>query len=56
MPASCAPDDLGIPLQEEPDLAKRFGNSYREYCRHVPRLVPRLIVTRLSHIHCVEEG
>jgi hypothetical protein len=51
MPASCAPDDLGIPLQEEPDLAKRFGNSYREYCRHVPRLVPRLIVTRLSHIH-----
>lgn len=31
-----------IPLLEEPDLAKRFGEAYREYCRHVPRLVPRL--------------
>ena len=31
-----------IPLIEEPGLAKRFGESYREYCRHVPRLVPRL--------------
>jgi protein-S-isoprenylcysteine O-methyltransferase Ste14 len=30
-----------IPLLEEPGLAKRFGDSYREYCRHVPRLVPR---------------
>lgn len=31
-----------IPLMEEPQLAARFGDSYREYCRHVPRLVPRL--------------
>jgi protein-S-isoprenylcysteine O-methyltransferase Ste14 len=31
-----------IPLLEEPDLAQRFGESYREYCRHVPRLLPRL--------------
>jgi protein-S-isoprenylcysteine O-methyltransferase Ste14 len=31
-----------IPLLEEPDLARRFGDSYREYCRHVPRLLPRL--------------
>jgi protein-S-isoprenylcysteine O-methyltransferase Ste14 len=31
-----------IPLLEEPQLAVRFGDSYREYCRHVPRLVPRL--------------
>ena len=31
-----------IPLLEEPDLAHRFGESYREYCRHVPRLLPRL--------------
>jgi hypothetical protein len=23
-------------------LAERFGADYREYCRHVPRLVPRL--------------
>lgn len=30
-----------IPLFEEPQLAARFGESYREYCRHVPRLVPR---------------
>jgi protein-S-isoprenylcysteine O-methyltransferase Ste14 len=31
-----------IPLLEEPLLAHRFGDAYREYCRHVPRLVPRL--------------
>ena len=31
-----------IPLLEEPLLAERFGESYREYCRHVPRLLPRL--------------
>jgi protein-S-isoprenylcysteine O-methyltransferase Ste14 len=30
-----------IPLLEEPLLAERFGESYREYCRHVPRLLPR---------------
>jgi protein-S-isoprenylcysteine O-methyltransferase Ste14 len=31
-----------IPLLEEPQLMHRFGDRYREYCRHVPRLVPRL--------------
>jgi protein-S-isoprenylcysteine O-methyltransferase Ste14 len=31
-----------IPLVEEPMLAMRFGERYNEYCRHVPRLVPRL--------------
>jgi protein-S-isoprenylcysteine O-methyltransferase Ste14 len=31
-----------IPLLEEPQLAARFGAAYEEYCRHVPRLVPRL--------------
>jgi protein-S-isoprenylcysteine O-methyltransferase Ste14 len=31
-----------IPLVEEPGLRHRFGASYVEYCRHVPRLVPRL--------------
>ncbi|HSE65903.1 MAG TPA: isoprenylcysteine carboxylmethyltransferase family protein [Gemmatimonadales bacterium] len=30
-----------IPLVEEPMLVERFGDSYREYCRHVPRLLPR---------------
>jgi protein-S-isoprenylcysteine O-methyltransferase Ste14 len=31
-----------IPLLEEPLLLDRFGDEYREYCRHVPRLVPRI--------------
>lgn len=31
-----------IPLLEEPQLKQRFGEDYLEYCRHVPRLVPRL--------------
>lgn len=31
-----------IPLWEEPDLERRFGEAYREYCRHVPRVIPRL--------------
>jgi protein-S-isoprenylcysteine O-methyltransferase Ste14 len=31
-----------IPLFEEQQLKQRFGEAYIEYCRHVPRLVPRL--------------
>jgi protein-S-isoprenylcysteine O-methyltransferase Ste14 len=31
-----------IPLFEEPQLRRRFGPSYVEYCRHVRRFVPRL--------------
>jgi protein-S-isoprenylcysteine O-methyltransferase Ste14 len=31
-----------IPLVEEPQLRRRFGESYREYCRHVRRFLPRL--------------
>lgn len=31
-----------IPFLEEPFLEQRFGEDYREYCRHVPRLLPRL--------------
>jgi protein-S-isoprenylcysteine O-methyltransferase Ste14 len=31
-----------IPLLEEPMLKRRFGPSYVEYCRHVPRLIPRI--------------
>lgn len=30
-----------IPLLEEPQLAQRFGADYAEYCRNVPRLLPR---------------
>jgi protein-S-isoprenylcysteine O-methyltransferase Ste14 len=30
-----------IPLLEEPQLEARFGESYRDYCRNVPRLLPR---------------
>ena len=33
---------LFIPLIEEPDLRRRFGNPYVDYCRNVPRLFPRL--------------
>jgi protein-S-isoprenylcysteine O-methyltransferase Ste14 len=31
-----------IPLIEEPMMVERFGDDYREYCRHVGRIVPRL--------------
>jgi protein-S-isoprenylcysteine O-methyltransferase Ste14 len=31
-----------IPLLEEPPLLRRFGESYREYQRHVRRFVPRV--------------
>jgi protein-S-isoprenylcysteine O-methyltransferase Ste14 len=31
-----------IPLLEEPMLAERFGEPYREYRRHVRRFLPRL--------------
>jgi protein-S-isoprenylcysteine O-methyltransferase Ste14 len=31
-----------IPLMEEPQLERRFGDSYRDYRRHVRRFIPRL--------------
>ena len=31
-----------IPLLEEPQLKRRFGEDYIEYRRNVPRLIPRL--------------
>jgi protein-S-isoprenylcysteine O-methyltransferase Ste14 len=30
-----------MPFVEEPGLRKRFGEDYEEYCRHVPRWIPR---------------
>lgn len=29
-------------FKEEPDLLKRFGKEYQEYCKNVPRWIPRL--------------
>jgi protein-S-isoprenylcysteine O-methyltransferase Ste14 len=31
-----------IPLLEEPMLEARFGDGWRQYCRNVPRFLPRL--------------
>lgn len=33
---------LWVLLYEEPTLWRKFGEEYAEYCRHVPRWVPRL--------------
>lgn len=30
-----------IPLVEEPQLERRFGAAYLDYCRNVPRVLPR---------------
>ena len=38
-----------IPLVEEPGLEKRFGEEYRQYKKHVPRWIPRLIPWRGNH-------
>jgi protein-S-isoprenylcysteine O-methyltransferase Ste14 len=32
---------LYFPLFEEPGLRRRFGAEYEEYCRSVPRFIPR---------------
>ena len=31
-----------FPLSEEKGLQQRFGQSYIDYCHHVPRFIPRL--------------
>ena len=31
-----------VQFYEEPDMERRFGEEYREYCRRVPRWFPRL--------------
>src|SRR4051812_4123861 len=33
---------LAIRGVEEPHLRRRFGADYEDYCRHVPRWIPRL--------------
>ena len=38
-----------IPVVEEPQLERRFGESYREYCRHVRRFIPRFSPWRPGH-------
>jgi protein-S-isoprenylcysteine O-methyltransferase Ste14 len=38
--ATCV--QLFIVLYEEPHLCKIFGEQYLEYCRRVPRWIPRL--------------
>jgi len=32
---------LFVPYYEERDMERRFGEEYREYCRRVPRWIPR---------------
>ena len=31
-----------VVVKEEPDLRRLFGSDYEEYCRNVPRWIPRL--------------
>jgi protein-S-isoprenylcysteine O-methyltransferase Ste14 len=38
----CLANIIYIPLREEPELAKRFGDDYLLYKRNVPRWIPRL--------------
>ncbi len=33
---------LSIVFVEEPELRRRFGKSYDDYCRHVPRWLPTM--------------
>lgn len=39
--AFAAANVVYVPLFEEPALDARFGPRYAEYCRHVPRWIPR---------------
>jgi protein-S-isoprenylcysteine O-methyltransferase Ste14 len=34
-----------VPGYEEPDMKRRFGEEYREYCRRVPRWFPRVFTS-----------
>ena len=37
-----AVNSIYIPLAEEPELRKRFGEDYLLYCKNVSRWIPRL--------------
>lgn len=39
-----------FPLSEEPGLRKRFGKEYEEYCKTVPRYIPRLTTWKARQI------
>lgn len=36
---------LFVILYEEPELRRKFGASYEEYCKTVPRWIPRFSKT-----------
>lgn len=40
--AICVGAHLTVVYVEEPELRRRFGSQYEEYCRAVPRWLPRL--------------
>jgi protein-S-isoprenylcysteine O-methyltransferase Ste14 len=46
--ALCVPVIYLVVLLEERELRERFGVEYEEYCRRVPRFVPRLRARRKS--------
>lgn len=41
--AICITAHVMVVYVEEPELLERFGESYAEYCRNVPRWLPRLV-------------
>jgi protein-S-isoprenylcysteine O-methyltransferase Ste14 len=44
----CAGFIAFVHFYEEPNLRRKFGNEYEEYCRQVPRWIPRLRPYSLS--------
>jgi protein-S-isoprenylcysteine O-methyltransferase Ste14 len=40
---------LFVIFYEEPALEKCFGATYKEYCQHVPRWMPRLTPWRTEN-------
>ena len=38
-----------IPVWEEPDLERRFGEPYREYMRQVPRWIPSSLCSLIKN-------